>query len=329
MAQAITAYDYIAQNNRKTWMLVLLFPVSLLILIWIACLCAIALAGDADFIRYGIGFLPASMQSETGGSALAALGFTWAFAVPTFIVAFIWMGIAYLFGDKMMMAFAGATPMEREDNPKLFGAVENVAMMAGLPCPKIYIIQDNSLNAFATGQNPKNAAIAFTTGIIDKLQPLELEGVIAHEMSHIGNRDIRLDMLVITGVGVFGFLGRNMFRLHRSGSSSRKKDGQLLVLLICIAFALLIFDWIVAPLIHLALSRTREYAADATGAKIIHNPKALADALEKISTDSRVEALDHQKTMAVACIASPLAKLSGLTSTHPPIEERIRRLRHM
>ena len=228
----------------------------------------------------------------------------------------------------MMMAFAGAKPMAKEENKKLYNMVENVAIMAGLPNPKIYIIQDESLNAFATGKNPKNAAIAFTTGILEKLEPLELEGVIAHEMSHIGNRDIRLNMLVITGIGIFGFLGRNMLRIRTSGSS-RKKEGQLVILILFISIALLIFDYIVAPLIHLALSRTREYAADATGAKILHNPKALADALEKISVDSRVEVLDSQKTMAVACIASPLAKLSGLTSTHPPIKERIRRLRSM
>ena len=238
------------------------------------------------------------------------------------------MCIAYLFGDKMMMAFAGAVPMTKKENPKVYNTVENVAIMAGLPCPKIYIIQDESLNAFATGKNPQNAAIAFTTGILKKLEPLELEGVVAHEMSHIGNRDIRLNMLVITGIGIFGFLGRNLLRIRSSGSS-RKKEGQLFILLLFISIALLIFDWVVAPLIHLALSRTREYAADATGAKILHNPGALADALEKISIDSRVEALDKQKTMAGACIASPLSKFSELTSTHPPIQERIRRLRSM
>lgn len=328
MAQAITAYDYIAQNNRKTWMLVLLFPLTLLCLVWVACLCAIALVGDQEFILFGISYLPQSWQEGTLSVPKAALGFTFAFAVPTFVVALIWMGISYLFGDKLMMAFAGATPLEKKDSPKLFNMVENIAIMAGLPRPQIYIIQDPSLNAFATGQNPRHAAIAFTTGILDKLEPLELEGVIAHEMSHIGNRDIRLNMLIITGVGVFGFLGRNLLRMRSSGSS-RKKESQLAILIFFISIALLIFDWVVAPLIHMALSRTREYAADATGAKILHNPKALADALEKISKDSRVEALDKQKTMAVACIASPLAKVSGLTSTHPPIQERIRRLRKM
>ena len=328
MAQAITAYDYITQNNRKTWMLVLLFPISLLTLVWIACLCAIAFVGDEEFILWGTSYLPESWQEGALSIPKAALGFTFSFAIPTFIVAFIWMSISYCFGDKMMMSFAGAIPMDRKENPKLYNMVENVAIMAGLPCPKIYIITDESLNAFATGKDPKNAAIAFTTGILKKLEPLELEGVIAHEMSHIGNRDIRLNMLLITGIGVFGFLGRNMFRMS-SSKSNNKKDGQFAILLLFIGIALLIFDYVVAPLIHLALSRTREYAADATGAKILHNPKALADALEKISVDSRVEILDSQKTMAVACIPSPLSKISELTSTHPPIEERIRRLRSM
>ena len=328
MAQAITAYDYITQNNRKTWMLVLLFPISLLFLVWLASLCAVSICNDPDFVFMGVKLLPQWLSPEQLSNVRAALGFTYSFALPTFTIAFLWMGLSYMFGDKMMMAFAGAKLIEKKDNPKLYNTVENVAIMAGLPCPKVYIIKDDSLNAFATGKNPKTSAIAFTSGIIEKLKPLELEGVIAHEMSHIGNRDIRLNMLVITGIGIFGFLGRNLLRFRSSGRN-RKENGHLALLILFISIALLIFNAIVAPLLHFALSRTREYAADATGAKILHNPDALADALEKISADSRVEVLDKQKTMAVACIASPLSKMSGLTSTHPPIQERIRRLRSM
>lgn len=331
MAQAFSAYDYITQNNRKTGLLVLLFPLTLLLMVWLACFVAVLLVGDEDFIAWGASYLPAALGEVELTEVNAALGFTWAFAVPTFIVAIVWMTISYMFGDKMMMAFAGAAPMKKSDNPKLYRLVEDVAIMAGLPMPKIYLIDDESLNAFATGKNPKTASIAFTTGIVDKLKPLELQGVIAHEMSHIGNRDIRLNMLVITGVGVFGFLGEMLLRtrVHSSDSRSSKSNGQAAALIFFVGLALMLFNWIVAPLLQLALSRTREYAADATGAKIIHNPYALADALEKISKDCRVEALDQKNSMAVACIANPFDKISQLYSTHPPIKERIRRLRSM
>ena len=234
----------------------------------------------------------------------------------------------------MMLGFAGAKPIEKKDAPKLYNTVENTAIMAGLPMPKLYIIEDNSLNAFATGINPKNASIAVTRGLMEKLSPLELQGVIAHEMAHIGNRDIRLNMLIVVGVGIFYSLGRSLLRSARNSSvrsSSRnsKNSGNSYILFWFVGIALLAFHYIIAPLIQMAVSRQREYAADSTGAKILHNSKALADALEKISSDARVEVLDSQKNMAVACIASPFDKISGLFATHPPIEERIRRLRSM
>ena len=227
----------------------------------------------------------------------------------------------------MMIFFAGGKRLEKKQNPMVYNIVENTAIMAGLPMPEIYIIKDDSLNAFATGIKPGDAAIALTRGIIGRLNKTELQGVVAHEMAHIGNRDIRLNMLIITGLGIFECLGRRMLFAETGRGNSKKGSGALLVIFVGIAF--LIFNFIIAPLIHMAISRKREFAADATGAKILHNPKALADALEKIAKDSRVEILDNQKNMAVACIASPFAKMNQLTSTHPPIEERIRRLRAM
>lgn len=333
MAQAhYSAYDYITQNNRKTWLLVLLFPISFMLIVSLACLAAVFLVGDMNMLIEGTHFLPQKLQPVNASKLSAALGFAWSVAIPTLIAAFVWLAISYFFGDKMMMSLARAKAITKQDAPKLYRTVQNVAMMSGLPCPQVYIIEDDSLNAFASGHNPKTASIAITRGLLEKLTPLELEGVIAHEMAHICNRDIRLNMLIITGLGVFGFIGEYLFRSglysNRNKKSNSKSSGQAAVLVLFIALAFVIFNYLVAPLIQMAVSRTREYAADATGAKIIHNPKALADALEKINGNSNVASLKGQKMMALACIAPPFA-LKGMMSTHPPIEDRIKKLRAM
>ena len=334
MAQAVlSAYDHITQNNRNTLLLVLLFPITLCLLVILACWIVTGLFGNEQVIMQGVANLPQKWQPEAPNSLWAAIGFAYSFLMPTSILALVWLTIAYFFGGKMMLGFAGAKPIAKKDAPKLYNTVENTAIMAGLPMPKLYIIEDNSLNAFATGANPKNASIAVTRGLMEKLSPLELQGVIAHEMAHIGNRDIRLNMLIVVGIGIFYSLGRSCIRSATNSSNRRRRNdknsGQGVVLFLAVGIALMIFHYIVAPLIQKAVSRQREYAADSTGAKILHNSKALADALEKISKDARVEVLDKQRNMAVACIASPFDKISGLFATHPPVEERIRRLRSM
>ena len=330
MAQAIlSAYDHITQNNRKTLLLVALFPISLCILVILACWLAVFLVGDNQMIAYGISCLPEDWQPASPSRVWAGVGFAYDYLLPTSIIAMIWITISYFFGSKMMLFYAGAKSISKEDAPKLYNTVENTAIMAGLPMPKLYIIESQALNAFATGYNPKNSAIAVTRGLMENLSPLELQGVIAHEMAHIGNRDIRLNMLIITGIGIFYSMGRSCIRSASRSSRGNNKKGQGAVLMLCIGIALLLFHYVVAPLIQMAVSRQREYAADATGAKILHNSKALADALEKISSNSELETIENQKNMAVACIANPFAAATSLTSTHPPIEERIRRLRAM
>ena len=337
---AITIYDHIRQNNIKTFLLACLFPIVLTILVGIACLCAVLLVNDKDFLLQGIYLLlswfPALEKGITPENAqfYSALGYLLYSVVPILLVSSVWVIISLAFGDKMMLGFAQAVPLQKKDNPQVYRAVENVAIAAGLPLPKIYLIEDDSLNAFATGYSPKTASIALTKGIVNKLEPQELEGVIAHEMAHVGNRDIRLNMLIITGLGVFAFIA-DFLRLNMYQRSSKDEKNAFQLLIFFIIIALFIFNFIFAPLIHMAISRTREYAADATGALIIRNPKALASALEKIQTDARVEVLDRQPTMATACIADPterkseVAALSDLSSTHPPIKERIKRLNAM
>lgn len=344
MTAPLTVYDHIFKNNLKTALLILLFPVCLSLLVWAACYLAVLVVKENDFLIQGIylvlRWFPSLEKSITPENAYlyAATGYWLYCLVPLFLISLGWMAISYFFGDKMMLSFANAQPIDEKDNPKLYHAVQNVAMMAGLPMPKVYEIKDDSLNAFATGHSPKTASLAFTTGILKKLKPLELEAVIAHEMGHVGNRDIRLNLLIITGLSIFAFIADSIrYRFYSPRrKSSNNKEGQLQVLIIFVLIALLIFNFIIAPLLRLAISRTREYAADATGALITHHPQALANALEKIKKDSRVEILDKQPTMATACIADPTTGLkniskafSSFSSTHPPIDERIRRLRAM
>lgn len=251
------------------------------------------------------------------------------------------MIIAYFFGGNMILKSAKSKEIHKKDFPKIYRIVENLSITAGLPTPKIYIINDSSLNAFATGRDPNHAAIALTTGIIKKLNKQELEGVIAHELAHIGNRDIRLMILIVIGLGFFSFVGEVLMRsAGRSSGRSSSKKGNAAAILFLLGLALIIFSYVIAPLLKLAISRKREYLADATGAMLTRHPEALASALEKISKDSRVESLDSRPTAAAICIENPFepseeseekkgffSKIKGLFSTHPPTNERIRLLR--
>lgn len=308
MNKVKTVYDHIKSNNIKTFLLVLLFPLIFIALIFL-------------FTWFVV---PAEQALQT----------TIGVAIPTFIACIVWLLISWAFGDSMMLNSAHAHEIYDSDpkNREIFRSVENVAIAAGLPCPRVYIIDDDSMNAFATGRSPKDASVALTRGIIKKLDKLELEGVIAHEMAHIGNRDIRLDMMLITGVGVTVFAADIIFRLALSSdrSSDNKNNSAAILMMVWLAF--MVFNWIITPLLRMAVSRNREYAADATGAQITRNPRALASALRKITTDSRVECLDKVKSMAAVCIANPSGPrefVSSLMATHPPVEKRIERLESM
>lgn len=310
-------YDHIRSNNRRTTFLVAMFPISLLATFFLVLYCTL----------YFITENPIDPSNVLNITIYYTKHFGWIVCT----VGIFWMFIAWMFGDKMMLGFAGATELGKDtrENKIIYNLVENTALAAGLPCPKVFVINDDSLNAFATGRDPKTASVALTTGIIKKLQPLELQGVIAHEMAHIGNRDIRLNMMLISGVSIFGFLAEILFRMGSSSAHGENKS-HLPIVLFAAGITCFLFNTIIAPLLEMAVSRTREYAADATGALITRHPEALASALEKITQDARVESLDSSKKMAVACIHTPLAcEAVSLFETHPPVEERIRRLRQM
>ena len=308
MKRVKTVYDHIRSNNIKTAILVALFPIIFVVLVflftWIV--------------------VPVDKAVDT------AIGV----AVPTFVICLIWMLISWAFGDSMILHMANAHQIDDSDseNKYIYRLVENVALAAGLPTPRVYIIEETGMNAFATGRTPNDATVALTRGIINRLDKLELEGVIAHEMSHIGNRDIRLEMFVITGLGVTVFISDMILHsiTHTSHSRDEKDNSAAVLFMVWLAF--FVFNLIISPLLHMAISRKREFAADATGAQITRNPKALASALRKISENPHVASLSDRKSMAAICIANPLAKkalISELMATHPPVEERIKRLESM
>ena len=292
-------YNQIAANRRNSFFLIFLFVVFLLFLGW-----AFGKAYDAGGVGIGIALLVALFISL----------------------------ITFFYGDKMVLGISHARPVDRKENPYLANVVEGLAIAAGVPTPKAYIIDDSAPNAFATGRDPKNSAIVVTTGLLDKMNRLELEGVIAHEMSHIKNYDIRYSMLVVVLVGTIVLLSDWMGRSFFYGGRRSRKGGAGGGIFVLVALVLAILAPIVAQLIRFAISRQREYLADANGALLTRYPEGLASALEKISKDTEpLEAAN--KATAHLYIINPLldyrGKLNSLFSTHPPAEERIKRLRSM
>jgi len=244
------------------------------------------------------------------------------------IFAFFMNFIAYFFSDKIVLAASGAQPIEPHEDPELHAIVEEVARKAGIPKPKVYIIPVETPNAFATGRNPKNGVVAVTAGIRKLLTREELKGVIAHEISHIKNRDILISTIAAVLVGAITYLAHMaQWSLMFGGFSHDEDEGFNPFALIGIIITIIVVP-IAATLIQLAISRSREFLADETGAKLIRNPIALAKALEKLENWNRAYPLNVNPAHAQMYIVNPLSgrTLFKLLSTHPPIEERIERL---
>ena len=269
-----------------------------------------------------LGFVVGEYTAPGGGVAATpfALGFSALSAAGS-----------YFAGDKVVLGMSRARLLAEGEEPQVRNIVEALAIGSGLPVPKIYVIDDTAPNAFATGRDPKHASIAVTRGLIDKLDRTELEGVLAHEMSHVGNRDIRVMILVVVLVGTVALLADWVMRsMWWGGRRGRDRDRGGAIGLLALALALV--TPVVATLIQLAVSRQREYLADATGALLTRYPPGLASALRKIAADR--EALEvANKVTASLFFANPLkdrpAFFDGLFDTHPPITERIRRLEEM
>jgi len=240
---------------------------------------------------------------------------------------------SYWWSDKIVLGISGAREIKKEDNRQIYNLVENLCITAGLPVPRIYIIPDSSLNAFATGRNPEHGVICLTTGIIEKLEKTELEGVIAHELSHIGNKDILLSTIVVVLVGFVALLSDWFMRWTIFGGRGRdnnREGGQLQLIMMIAAIVLAILAPVAAVLMQLAISRKREFLADADGALLTRYPEGLARALEKISADPKPLKTANKAT-AHLFIANPFGrkKISKLFQTHPPIEDRVKALRNI
>ncbi len=267
----------------------------------------------------GVGFVFAGAMRSSGILYAAVV-----FSVGMSVASYWW-------SDRIVLSMSGAKLVAFEDNKELYRIVENLAITAGLPTPKIYTIDDTAMNAFATGRDPEHGVICFTTGILSRLEKSELEGVAAHELSHIGNRDTLISTLVVILVGFVALLA-DWFRHFAWFGGNRDNDnkGQLQIILIVIALILSILAPIAATLIQLAISRKREFLADASGALLTRYPDGLASALQKISGD--MEPLEAaNRATAPLYIANPFKgkKVASLFMTHPPMEERIAALRNM
>lgn len=252
------------------------------------------------------------------------------------IISLVYSIIALNAGRNMILTLSRARPVTKKEFPYLYHSIEAVAISAGLPAPKAYVIDDPALNAFATGKDPKNAAITVTTGLLNKLNRQELEGVIAHEMAHIKNYDIRFMMLTAVMVGIIVLLSDFLLRtflwssISGRGRSYGRAGGKATIIFIIVGLVLAILTPLIGELIKLAISRKREYMADATGASLTRYPPGLANALRKISGDANPMLASANKATAHLYISSPFCKkknfLNNLFSTHPPIEDRIKRL---
>lgn len=287
-------YQQIAANKRKTVIMMVLF---------------VLLVG-------GLGYLFGLYSGEPAITPYVLVG------------AAVYALLSYLAGSRMALAMNGAHPIAKKDNPRLWRIVENLSITEGLPMPKVYIIDDPAPNAFATGRNPEHAVVAATTGLLDVMNDTELEGVMAHELGHVKNYDIRVSMLAFALVAVISILADIILRMTWFRGDDDDSGSSPIFLALGLVAAIL--APIIATLIQLAISRRREYLADATGALTTRYPEGLANALEKIGHYGSKLRRQNPST-AHLFFANPLKgrTLAALFSTHPPVEDRIARLRSM
>jgi heat shock protein HtpX len=300
--------DQIAHNKRATFLLVFLF---ILFVILLGFVFGCAISGYPEGGYFGI--------------------------IVAFVLALIFSTIAFWGGKDIIMGVSGARKVDKRFNPQLYNIVEEMAIAGGLPMPQIYVIDDSAPNAFATGRDPGNSAVAVTTGLLDKLNREELTGVIGHEMSHVRNYDIRYMLLIGILVGVIALMCDFMLRYFwwgRSGRGrSRGRGGSIGLIILLLALVFAILAPIFALILQFAVSRKREYLADASSVQFTRNPEGLARALEKIANDREPLEAANRATQHLY-IVNPLKgqrqyEQSSVFDTHPPIRERVRRLRSM
>jgi heat shock protein HtpX len=298
--QYVGLHSQISRNNRNSLLLLIAFPLLLLGMFYVF-------------------FFFANKQD----SELAKIYFLQAMPFVLAGIA-IWFLIAWAGHSKLIQFATGSKPLERTENKRVYNLVENLCIQEGMQTPAIFVIEDDSLNAFASGINSKTYSISLSRGMINKLEDDELEGVIAHELTHIKNRDVRLLIISIIFVGIFAFLAEMALRSLRLGG--KKKDGGYIVL---IAIAVTAICYFISLFLRFGISRTREYLADAGAAEMTRKPYALASALRKVDGDPYIEAV-KRRDVAQLFIDNPQTErksfFNGIFATHPPIEKRIQLL---
>lgn len=307
-----------SRNNFRSLLLLCLFPCLVCVLVFLFCYLFVMFSGtgnqvqgDVPLTRLAVGFFVQIAPYVLGG-------------------VLIWFLIAYFANTSIINSATGSMPLNRQDNKRVYNLVENLCMSQGMKMPKINVINDDSLNAFASGIDERTYTVTLTRGIINKLDDQELEAVIAHELSHIRNHDVRLLIISIVFVGIFAMVAQIAMRsVYYSSFSGRKNDkngGALLIILVMLVAAI---GYFFSILMRFAISRKREYLADAGSAEMTKNPLALASALRKISADPDIEAVKRDDVAQLFIqhpgkqAESALSGLSGLFATHPPIERRI------
>ena len=299
-----TVYTYAGANIRRTWLLLSMFFVLLIGVFWVFSY----VYADPVILYFGVAL---SLAMNVG---------------------------SYWFSDRIVLAMSGARPVAAAENPEFYRVVENLAITAGLPMPRLYLVNDPAPNAFATGRDPKHAVVAVTSGLLERLDRTELEGVLAHELSHIGNRDMLIATVVVVLAGVIAIVSDFFLRARFFGRMSNDRDSRAGALMAVIALAAAILAPLAATLIRLAISRRREYLADASGVLLTRYPEGLIAALRKISADPRPVARastatahlyfeNPYKADAIGASSRRTSWLVKMFMTHPPIEDRIKALR--
>ena len=309
--------SHIRKNNRNSVLILILFPVVFFGLTWLF------------FFLTSLGESRYVLAEQEQFNIIPVINSKFFHTIPWITIGvMIWFLVAWFSHSAMINNATGSKPLERKENKRIYNLVENLCISAGMPLPKVNIIEDDSLNAFASGISQKTYTVSLSRGIINKLNDQELESVIAHELTHIRNRDVRLLIISIIFVGIFAFISETMFRSMRFGSVSRgRKDSNGAAMIIALILA--VIGYIIASLFRFALSRKREYLADAGSAELTRNPLALAAALRKISGDPTIEAV-KRNDVAQMFIENPQKELKNssvsfttLFATHPPIQKRI------
>jgi len=307
--QYLGIQQQITRNNTKSVLFLLAFPLLILVGVYVV----LYMLSGRDIEQANTSFLS---------------------VIPTILIGVaIWFVISYFFHTQMIQMATHSEPLERRDNKRVYNLTENLCMSVGMPMPKLYIIESDALNAFASGINEKTFAVTLTRGIINTLNDEELEGVIAHELTHIRNRDVRLLIVTIVFVGIFATIANVAFRflLHsnlldsRSSKNISGKGGAIVIWLLLMAVLIMVvffLIYLISILFKLALSRSREYMADAGAVELTHNSMALASALRKISGHSTIEEIDNDEVKELF-IDNKAEGFLSLLATHPPIEKRI------